>query len=303
MFLEDLESRRLCSVTASLDTGGTLTVTGGEGFAVELSSDNRFMLVQEYAGLATWYVTRFTFNAASVRDITIYGSEGPDTISVSDRIALPTGIYGQGGNDYIVGGGGMDAITGGNGEDWIQGRGGNDFLYGSAGNDTLNGGAGQDYMNGSTGNDTATYFERTEDLILRPNGRWESGTRSGWLSSENDLINHDIETVTGGSGNDQLFANTVRPGELRGGAGNDTLYGSYLNDRLYGEQGDDVIHGGLGNDHMVGGFGSDLFYARDGGADVILAGNEDYSGSGTDYDLAQVDAGLDWSMGIHAFLP
>jgi Ca2+-binding RTX toxin-like protein len=306
MFLENLESRQLFSISASVDATGALNVVGdayNNGISVAPSADARSILVQEYTGTTTWYVTRFSFPATSVSSIAVYGMAGADTIQIDSRITLPTGIWGGEGNDWLSGGGGMDGISGENGDDWIEGHGGNDFLYGGAGNDTLNGGAGQDYMNGSVGNDTATYFERTEDLILRPNGRWESGTRSGWVSSENDCINHDIETVIGGSGNDQLFANAVRPGELRGGAGNDTLYGSALNDRLYGETGDDVLHGGLGNDHMVGGFGSDVFYARDGSADVILAGNEDYSGSGWDYDLAQVDAGLDWSMGIHAFLP
>jgi len=304
MFLEDLESRQLFSITASVDATGALNVVGdayANGISVQRSSDSRSLLVKEYAGTTLWYVTRFTIPAASVNSINVYGLGDADTIQVDPGITLPTGIWGGEGNDYLLGGGGMDGISGENGNDWIEGRGGNDFLYGGAGNDTLNGGAGQDYMNGSTGNDTASYADRTDDLILRATGHWESGTRSGWACTENDFINHDIETVQGGSGNDYLFANSVRPGEVRGGGGNDLIYGSVFNDRLFGEEGDDMLYGGAGNDYMVGGAGADTFYARDGAADTIIGANED--GSGWNYDVAQVDSGLDWSSGIHAFLP
>lgn len=307
MFLENLESRQLFSISASVDATGALNVVGDayeNGIGVVLSSDSRSLLVQEYTGYPNYYVTRFSFPAASVNSIAMYGLGGADTLQVSSSIMLPAGIWGGEGNDWLSGGSGMDGISGENGDDYIEGRGGDDFLFGGVGNDTLNGGAGQDYLNGSVGNDTASYAERTDDLILRATGHWESGARSGWISTENDCINHDIETIQGGSGNDYLFANSVRPGEVRGGAGNDLIYGSVFGDRLFGEDGEDVINGGAGSDYMVGGAGADTFYARDGSTDIIIGANED--GTGANYDVAQVDYGpfvFDWTSGIHAFLP
>jgi Ca2+-binding RTX toxin-like protein len=254
-----------------------------------------------------WYVTRHTIGSAGVVGVAIHGLGGPDTLQISPGLTLPGGLYGGDDNDLLIGGGGMDAIDGNNGDDRLEGRGGPDYLFGGAGGDFLDGGAGQDYMSGGhgVGADTVSYAGRGESLILRATGNWESGTRTGWLSTENDCIYHDVENITGGNGSDILFANQFRGGEVRGGAGQDTLYGSAYNDRLFGEAGDDVIHGGHGYDFMVGGIGADVFYARgDNVADTVIGANEDGSG-GSDYDLAQIDRGpttYDWVVGIHAFI-
>lgn len=309
MFLENLESRKHFTVTASIGAGGQLNVFKDyDAVSVDLSDDGRSILVKEYAGLSLWYVTRHTFPLASVTGISLYGTPRADTLSVSARVTLPTGIYGGDGDDYLSGGGGMDAMEGNNGNDSLWGNGGPDYLFGHAGSDLLDGGAGQDYMSGGNGAgaDTVSYAERGDDLILRATGFWQSGGRSGWSSWENDCIHHDVENLTGGGGNDYLFANQFRGGEVRGGAGHDILYGSAYNDRLFGEGGDDVLHGGNGYDFMVGGAGADTFYARgDGIADTIIGSNEDGSG-GYGYDVAQVDNGpyvWDWTLGIHVLLP
>ena len=72
-------------------------------------------------------------------------------------------------------------------------------------------------------------------------------------------------TVRGGSGNDVLW----------GAAGGNKLFGDDGNDRITGGSGDDLIAGGSGNDILNGGGGSDLFtFGENWGDDTVsqLAG-------------------------------
>jgi hypothetical protein len=71
----------------------------------------------------------------------------------------------------------------------------------------------------------------------------------------------------------------LKPCIVRGGAGNDFIFGGYGNDQLYGEAGDDAIFGSVGNDLLVGGDGRDSMYGGAGNdrmiadtADAIAAG-------------------------------
>lgn len=71
-------------------------------------------------------------------------------------------------------------------------------------------------------------------------------------------------------------------GELRGGAGNDTLIGGVGDDSLFGETGNDRLGGGAGDNLLSGGAGTDVFvFARGGGADVVT----DYTDNTDDLDL------------------
>ncbi|RLJ41690.1 Ca2+-binding RTX toxin-like protein [Litoreibacter meonggei] len=75
---------------------------------------------------------------------------------------------------------------------------------------------------------------------------------------------------------------------LRGGDGDDVIYGEGGNDRLEGGDGDDTLEGGDGNDVILGGAGNDT---ADGGA-----GNDEiWMGSGN--DTVEGGAGNDWIHG------
>lgn len=67
-------------------------------------------------------------------------------------------------------------------------------------------------------------------------------------------------TVRGGSGDDVIW----------GAAGGNSLFGDEGNDRIAGNTGDDLIAGGGGDDTLAGGGGNDLFaFGENWGADVV----------------------------------
>ena len=59
---------------------------------------------------------------------------------------------------------------------------------------------------------------------------------------------------------------------MRGGEGDDTLYGDAGNDRVIGSSGNDLVHGGMGVDQLEGREGVDRFAWSSAaeGRDVIL---------------------------------
>lgn len=68
-------------------------------------------------------------------------------------------------------------------------------------------------------------------------------------------------TLRGGPGDDRLF----------GGAGADKLIGGVGDDVLSGRSGNDSLFGGPGDDRLLGGAGNDLLHG-DSGEDVLLGG-------------------------------
>ncbi len=109
------------------------------------------------------------------------------------------------------------------------------------------------------------------------------------------------QTVTGGSGNDNLQGgagdDTVSGGAgddiADAGAGNDNLSGEDGADTLTGGDGDDVVDGGTGNDDLDGGAGADTLTGDD-GADTLDGGegNDDLTGGPGD-DTLEGGAGTD----------
>lgn len=91
--------------------------------------------------------------------------------------------------------------------------------------------------------------------------------------------------VSGRGGNDLIDLDYVKvPSVLRGGDGDDRIYGGERNDYLIGDSGDDTLHGGEGNDALVGGAGADKLYGEDGNDELAGVDGDDklYGGSGDD---------------------
>jgi Ca2+-binding RTX toxin-like protein len=102
----------------------------------------------------------------------------------------------------------------------------------------------------------------------------------------------DVSTVNGGPGDDMLYAGR-RGSRLIGGPGADTLFGSAGRDIIGGGDGEDTISGGLRADELRGGAGRDTFYARDGYRDRVFGG--------LGRDRARVDRLLDRVRSIERF--
>ena len=99
------------------------------------------------------------------------------------------------------------------------------------------------------------------------------------------------DTIFGGTGNDSLF----------GGAGRDTIDGEDGNDAVYGAAGAgdltgdlaDTLKGGAGNDHLVGGLGNDVMTGGDGNDLMEGGADNDKLDGGLGADDERGDAGDD----------
>ncbi len=198
-------------------------------------------------------------------------------------------FYGEGGNDTISGGEGDDQIDGGDGDDRLFGgeesepyeEDGDDVIFGRAGNDYLAGGRGADELDGGDGDDML-FGDRERDSIA--------------------LRDTSANILRGGAGNDHVYGalgadwlhgnlgNDVVDGDdgddtMLGGSGNDTLYGGAGDDRLNGGEGNDYLEGGDGVDRYAGLEGNDEFHVRDfddSGQNLVLRSELVDGGKGRD---------------------
>lgn len=204
-----------------------------------------------------------------------------------------------------------------NGENWvIDGRAGNDSLVGANLADTIIGGAGADTMAGGGGADTASYQTSAAGVTVNlGTGMGSGGDAAGDrlsgienLTGSNfadvlygDAANRNV--ISGGLGNDTIFAAGTGSDVLDGGAGTDTvdfsLFTVGLTIELQAGTASDMslidpfVHfysgfenatGGAGNDLIVGEYGANVL---DGGA-----GNDTLRGS-TGADTLKGGAGVD----------
>jgi serralysin len=98
----------------------------------------------------------------------------------------------------------------------------------------------------------------------------------------------DNDDIKGGAGNDKIF----------GQADNDKIDGGTGDDRIWGNSGNDILRGGDGNDALSGGKGDDIIY-DDAGNDTVTgnSGNDTFiAGEGNDsYDGGSGFDTLDYS--------
>jgi Ca2+-binding RTX toxin-like protein len=118
---------------------------------------------------------------------------------------------------------------------------GNDTILALAGDDSLSGGRGDDRVYGGAGNDTILWSEWDDepdsgaDLLVGGDGDDLIYTQPAYLGDTGATPEDD--TVRGGAGNDQIYGGV----NISGGAGDDVI------DSLYGAE---TISGGVGNDHI-----------------------------------------------------
>ncbi len=104
------------------------------------------------------------------------------------------------------------------------------------------------------------------------------------------------DDLRGGAGDDIMYGGAGND-DMHGGDDNDYLSGDAGNDNMFGGQGDDEMYGGAGNDTMHGGDGDDVIDGGD-GKDLIYggAGNDEISGGAGD-DKIYAGAGNDTVSG------
>ena len=216
--------------------------------------------------------------------------------AIEDTLNSVENATGGAGDDTITGSAAANTLNGGAGDDTINGGGGNDLINGGAGNDTINFVIGDevDTVDGGADADTLAIASgaggQTLDVIF--NGTALTSVEGGAVT------NVESVTADLGGGNDTLtyagsvadvtvnlatnsasgFTSLANIETITGGNGNDTLTGTAGAQTLNGGGGRDTLDGGAGADTLVGGAGNDTYIAD--GTDTITEGAG--AGSGVD---------------------
>jgi Ca2+-binding RTX toxin-like protein len=153
------------------------------------------------------------------------------------------------GDDWIASPGGQ--ASGGDGDDvmTLGFQGTNPQFYASV--STVDGGEGDDVLSGEQGEGGGG-----DDVLLVPQGRGDAG---------DDILRcppNLLCGVRGGPGNDLLFGGRAA-NQLLGQSGDDLLHGRAGDDELRGGPGDDRLVGGANADELGGGAGADSLEARE----------------------------------------
>ena len=249
----------------------------------------------------------------------LLGGSGKDVLNGTSE---DDSLYGFGGDDRIYGGVGNDHLSGGTGEDYLAGGDGADvYEFGRGdGKDTVFN-ADQD-VSGSKidkllfgpGITAADIIVRRNyyDLILEIKGTSDSVTVQSYFD-EDTVANHGyaVDQIVFADGSfwtiDQVKTIVQRPTDgndviwgdasiniLKGGLGDDKLYGLANDDLLDGGEGQDLINGGDGNDALAGGEGDDSLYGSTGN-DVLIGGvGNDFLEGGEGSDTYRF--GRDWGQ-------
>ena len=200
----------------------------------------------------------------------VRGGSGGDTImDASGNYSGNDVIYGDAGDDWIDAVAGNDKVYGGYGMDFVQGGPGRDRLDGGYGDDTLIGddesqgdvvkaGIAADVLLGGPGVDLVDYSNHVKPVKVDLDGASGDDGQAG----ERDTVGRDVENLVGGMANDRLTGNGsanqifgLTGGDIiRGGAGNDLLYGmlDFKTDFGPGKDGRDTIYGEAGDDRLFG---------------------------------------------------
>ncbi len=183
-------------------------------------------------------------------------------------------------NDDLVGSAAPNSLDPGPGTNTISGRGGDDNFIDRGGKDTFSGGPGFDFLSysGEDGDVTVTLDDQPND--------GPAGTKDNVMS--------DVESVTGGHGDDHLIGNAAA-NTLAGGDGDDVLDGRGGNDAFqeFGSPGSDVFIGGPGKDTVAYSFfPGDLTLTIDGKANDRVIGDPAKGVDNIHADVENVTGGL-----------
>ena len=203
-----------------------------------------------------------------------------------------------------------ETISGLGGRDTINGFGGDDTLDGGSGEDTLIGGGGADVLIGGTGTNIASYEGSPAGVTVRLHnlqargGDAQGDTFGGLITwtytDQGETVSVEVPDIIHltGSDEDDILAGDVRANTLRGGEGDDTLFGGpggneTNDDKLYGDEGNDSIFGGRGEDELYGGDDDDVLKGGEHNDDLYGEDGDDELYGGADNDELYGGAGDD----------
>jgi Ca2+-binding RTX toxin-like protein len=255
-------------------------------------------------------------SGTALQQIYFEGGGGNDTL---DGAAATRTLVASGGDgsDNLTGGHEHDTLAGGAGADVLVGLHGDDLLDGGAGADRFvwNAGDGADRIIGGADADTAEINSTDDDDSFGVAASGGDVLFSSADPASTPIGISEVETisVSGGGGADlltvgDLSATTVTKLIFDAGAGDDILDATKATRALQadGGAGDDTLIGGAGKDSLVGSFGNDVLLGGD-GADTLMGegGDEQLDGGngadnligGTGDDTLDGGAGADTIRG------
>jgi Ca2+-binding RTX toxin-like protein len=227
----------------STGTTGTSVLIGGPG-ADRLEAAGTAVVTVSYADHTEGVTVRLNGladdGAPGEGDIVLGPVTGMTGGSGDDHLeAGPTasGLFGGGGDDMLVGGPEHDGLYGDDGDDQLLAGDGDDYLTGAAGADVLSGGPGLDEAS----------YGGSAPLHLSIGDGPDDGA-----AGEGDDIREDVESLTGGSGDDILIGDSD-PNRLIAYGGQDVLRGLGGADKLIGWDDGDELDAGAGPDLVEAG--------------------------------------------------
>ena len=260
---------------------GRTIFEGGRGDDIYQTNTDFDVCISDRGGADLFILNGGTieFQQVTQDPITVWGSDRDEVLifrsfSSSSPLQL-SNIFLGGGDDVFDGRDNWFSAT------FVRGGAGDDILIGSRVEDRFLGQAGDDILIGGDGNDSL-FGGADNDLIL---GGINPIAVPGFLVR--GVENFDEENILrGGPGDDEMYG-AQGPDRMFGGTGNDMMFGRAGDDVLRGEGGDDFIDGGVRYDLLFGGPGEDTL--RGGSQDDRLvggAGNDDLDGgSGDDVEI------------------
>ncbi|MFE4834896.1 calcium-binding protein [Arthrobacter sp. NPDC056691] len=189
-------------------------------------------------------IVPITCSAVGITQVVVNAGDLNDTVT-SNSFGVRTTIHGGSGNDTLMAGPASGPVN-------FFGEDGGDVLLGGLNADVFDGGAGADTMIGGGSNDLVDYSKREERVLVSLDNAANDGQ-----TFEGDNVAPDIESISGGSGNDILTGSQLS-NTIDGNGGDDILNGGNGDDVLRGGPGADRVDGGSQNDRMEGGDGNDV---------------------------------------------
>ncbi len=294
--LDNIEEIRINTLDVTANNGGGLDQGNVAGDAVAVHGD-------------------FTTTSLKYSTITIEGSNGNDTVDISDlRSAHRIVFRSNGGNDTIVGPlraqdvievpAGMDPAgyhTVENGDGTITLSNGSHSItcYGNA--PTLAPATGD--VGGVDGDDTVPPGDdgagpQPDDDLPPVDDVDDDADADGGADDDAAVLPHTMigtdahDALSGGTGEDTLLGGNGND-VLSGGGGADILHGDAGDDVLLGGDGADVLSGGMGSDEIHGGHAGDVIFGGEGDELIFADGGNDVIESGAGADRVWAGAGDD----------